>query len=68
MQTLYTKEHVEKLIELAFLKGQAVATEKSLNRISKSLENLHDNKQPEDTAYNAVTERKAANTFLSAFC
>ena len=64
---IYTKEHVEKLVELAFLKGQAVATEKFLIKINKSLENLHGNGQPEDFAYYTVAEREATNTFLTTF-
>ena len=67
MPQLYTKEHVEKLIELAFLKGQEYATSKMLKSVTIAIGDQHDT-QPEDTAYNAVTERKAANTFLSAFC
>ncbi len=67
MQQLYTKEHVEKLIELAFLKGQEFATSKMLKRVTIAIGEQHDT-QPEDTTCNTIAERKAANTFLSAFC
>ena len=66
MQQLYTKEHVEKLIELAFLKGQEFATSKMLKRVTIAIGEQHDT-QPEDFAYYTVAEREAADTFLSTF-
>lgn len=63
-----TKEHVEKLIELAFLKGPSMPLLNYLKASLFAIGDQHDT-QPEDTAaIIAVTERKAANTFLSAFC
>ena len=62
----YTQEHVEKLIALAFIKGQEFATAKMLKRVNISIGEQHDT-QPESITDNTSYERAATNNFLHAF-
>lgn len=62
----FTKEHVEKLIALAFLRGQEFAMSKMVKQVDKAIGGYNDT-QSKGITHHSVAEREATNNFLTTF-
>jgi aspartate/tyrosine/aromatic aminotransferase len=62
----FTEAHVEKLIALAFLRGQEFAMSKMLKQVNILIGDYNDT-QSKDPTYHSVTKREATNSFLTTF-
>lgn len=51
----FTREHVEKLIVLAFLRGQEFAMSKMIKQVNRSIGG-HNDTQPKDSKNHSVAE------------